>query len=82
MTFFGFGASPIPFWQSFMKEKTFLIQYLPVEREFLLSSEDTDTLSYWKMWTRYSIHSEMGIFLESNTVPVSGLNFLPQPRHL
>src|SRR5574344_487113 len=30
---------------------------------------------------RNSIHSDIIIFLESNTVPVSGLNDLPQERH-
>ena len=36
--------STIPFWQSFMMEKTFFIRYLPVEREIFLSRDDTDTL--------------------------------------
>jgi len=33
-----------------------------------------------KRCSRYSIHSEIGILWESNTVPVSGLNLLPHDR--
>lgn len=50
-----------------------------MESAFLLSYAEDRMLWNSNRCSRYSTHSEMGIFLESNIVPVSGLNLFLQP---
>ena len=44
---------------------------------------DADVFSEWNSnrWSRNSIHSLIGIFLESKIVPVKAVNFLPHSQH-
>ena len=68
-------------WHHSRAENTFSSQYFSALSAFLLPR--ADVLAEWKSkrWSRNSTHSERGIFLEPNSVPVSGLNERPHPRH-
>ena len=70
-----------PSWHLSMAENTFTSQYFSALSAFLLSR--ADVLAEWKSkrWSRNSTHSESGIFVEPNSVPVSGLNERPHPQN-
>lgn len=73
-------ASTTPSWHPSRAENTFVSQYFPELSAFLLSRAGVLTGWNSKRWSRNSTHSDSGIFLESNSVPVSGLNERPHPR--
>ena len=54
-----------------------LEQYFDVEIALRLFHESAFKLTYRNMFKQYSIHSLIGIFLESKIVPVVGLKYLP-----
>ena len=69
-------------WISSKTLKTFNSQYLPVDSAFRLSNELDLTEWNSKRCSKYSIHSDIGIFFSSKVVFVNGLKRPPQSVHL
>ena len=69
-----------PSWQPARTRKSFAVQYGGVADDLWWSRAHAASLSLPSIFGRNMAHSEAGSRLESNIVPVAGVNDLPQLR--